>query len=193
MDFAPLTGMTPAYNTTGTAATGMAPASASAAPAAAYSPAATAAPAAAGPTAHMPVASADSAAQANGDATNLAAERAEAKIMNDRFNETCRTCKERRYTDGSNDAGVSFKTPQHIDPGASASVVSAHEQEHVTREQAKAQREGAKVVSQSVVLHGAICPECGRYYIAGGTTTTVTKSGGKSQPEPQEGRLDTTA
>ena len=86
----------------------------------------------------------------------------------------CETCKRREYQDGSNDPGVSFKTPTHISPDQAGSAVRAHEQEHVTREQAKAAREGRKVISQSVSIHTAVCPECGRVYVSGGTTRTVT-------------------
>lgn len=88
----------------------------------------------------------------------------------------CETCKNRKYQDGSNDPGVSFKTPGHIDPGSSASVVMAHEREHVRNEQAKATAENRKVVSQSVKLETSVCPECGRTYVSGGQTTTVTKA-----------------
>lgn len=70
--------------------------------------------------------------------------------------------------------GVSFQTPTRIAPEQAASAVRGHEQEHVVREQAKAQREDRKVVSQSVTLHTDICPECGKVYISGGTTRTVT-------------------
>ncbi len=94
----------------------------------------------------------------------------------------CQTCEQRKYQDGSDDAGVSFKTPTRIDPGQVASAVRGHEMEHVYREQAKAQREGRKVVSQSVTLHTAICPECGKVYISGGTTRTATKSVADNQP-----------
>lgn len=87
----------------------------------------------------------------------------------------CQTCKNRKYQDGSDDPSVSFQTPTEIDPKAAASIVRSHEQEHVSHEQAKADREGRKVVSQTVTLHTAICPECGRVYISGGTTRTVTK------------------
>jgi len=38
----------------------------------------------------------------------------------------------------------------------------------------KAYREGREVVFQSVQIHTAICPECGRVYVSGGKTTTVT-------------------
>lgn len=87
----------------------------------------------------------------------------------------CQTCKERKYQDGSDDPGVSFKSPTNIAPEAAASAVRGHEQEHVSREQSKAQREGREVVSQSVTIHTAICPECGKVYVSGGTTRTTTR------------------
>ncbi|HWR39077.1 MAG TPA: hypothetical protein VN611_06225 [Patescibacteria group bacterium] len=86
----------------------------------------------------------------------------------------CQTCKNRQYQDGSNDPGVSFKAPGHIAPESAAAVVSSHEQEHVTNEQAKAQTENRRVVSQSVRLFTSVCPECGRVYVSGGETTTTT-------------------
>ena len=88
----------------------------------------------------------------------------------------CKTCESRKYQDGSNDPGVSFKTATKLSPEEAASAVRSHENEHVVREQAKAEREGRKVVSQSVTLHTGICPECGDPYISGGTTRTVTKA-----------------
>lgn len=100
----------------------------------------------------------------------------------------CRTCQNRRYTDGSNDPGVSFKSPVNIDPSQSFAAVSAHESEHVSRNQAKAQENGREVVSQSVILHTAVCVECGVVYTAGGETTTVTKQ--KQDNTPQ---IDVTA
>jgi hypothetical protein len=90
----------------------------------------------------------------------------------------CETCSTRNYVDGSTDPGVSFKSPAHIDPSASAAVVSAHENEHVSHENAAAKQQGGRVVAQSVSLHSAVCPDCGRSYIAGGTTKTVTKTEG---------------
>ncbi len=86
----------------------------------------------------------------------------------------CQTCKRRKYQDGSGDPGVSFKTAAHVDPDLAQSVIRGHENEHVARNQAKADREGRKVVSQWVAYHTAICPECGRAYVSGGTTRTVT-------------------
>ena len=86
----------------------------------------------------------------------------------------CKTCAERRYQDGSDDSGVSYQTPTKISPDKAPSAVRSHEQEHVVRERAAANREGRKVVSQSVSIHTAICPECGRVYVSGGVTRTVT-------------------
>lgn len=87
----------------------------------------------------------------------------------------CQTCKNRKYQDGSNDPGVSYKSPTRIDPSQVANRVRGHEMEHVSHEQAKAKQEGRKVVSQTVSMHSAICPECGKTYISGGETRTVTK------------------
>ena len=53
-------------------------------------------------------------------------------------------------------------------------AVRSHEQEHVGREQFQAEQEGREVVFQTVTIHNAICPECGRIYVSGGTTRTVT-------------------
>lgn len=101
----------------------------------------------------------------------------------------CQTCKERKYQDGSDDPGVSFKTPTHIGPDQAAAAVRGHENEHVVREQAKAQREDRKVVSQSVTYHTDICPECGKVYVSGGTTHTITKAD-NSQQADQQSRQD---
>jgi hypothetical protein len=88
--------------------------------------------------------------------------------------EECQTCKNRKYVDSSNDPSVSFQAPAHIGPGQAASGVMAHEQEHVTHEQARAEKEGRKVVSQTVSLSVSACPECGRMYVSGGVTRTIT-------------------
>ncbi len=97
----------------------------------------------------------------------------------------CQTCKERKYQDGSDDPGVSFKTPTNVAPELAASAVRGHENEHVVREQAKARQEGRKVVNQSVTYHTAICPECGKVYVSGGTTRTVTKAADSQQAQQQ--------
>ncbi|MBE6752655.1 MAG: hypothetical protein E7556_09045 [Ruminococcaceae bacterium] len=100
----------------------------------------------------------------------------------------CKTCAERKYQDGSDDPGVSFKTAAHISPEQAAAKVRSHEYEHVVREQSKADRENKEVVSQSVRLHTDICPECGRTYVSGGVTNTVTRGKGepKEQVEPEQ-------
>lgn len=83
----------------------------------------------------------------------------------------CQTCKERKYQDGS-DEQVSFKSASHISPQASAARVRGHEQEHVSNAYKKAAQKDGKVLQASVTLKTAICPECGRSYVAGGTTNT---------------------
>ena len=101
----------------------------------------------------------------------------------------CETCEQRKYQDGSDDVSVSYQSPTRIDPDMAASAVRGHEMEHVAHEQARAQREDRKVVSQSVTLHTDICPECGKSYISGGTTRTVTKANPQEpaqQPQEEE-------
>lgn len=107
----------------------------------------------------------------------------------------CQTCKKRKYQDGSDDPGVSFKTPTNVVPELAASAVQGHEQKHVVREQAEAWREGREVVSRSVTYHSAICPECGKVYVSGGTTRISTRTV-QEQPEAgfgQEGRVPLSA
>ena len=98
----------------------------------------------------------------------------------------CQTCKNRKYQDGSDDPGVSFKTATNIAPEQAAAAVRGHEQEHVVREQAKARREDRHVVSQSVTIHTEICPECGDVYVSGGTTRTATKANPVEEAKPAE-------
>ncbi|MDL2253760.1 hypothetical protein LJC49_06780 [Ruminococcaceae bacterium OttesenSCG-928-I18] len=133
------------------------------------------------------VASPSSAAGATGEEGSIARARAEANAAKEVARAECQTCKERKYQDGSDDPGVSFQTPQNIDPNIAASVVMGHEMEHVMHEQAKAKQEGAEVISQSVILHTSICPECGRTYVAGGVTKTVTKHGGEESADAEKG------
>ncbi len=84
----------------------------------------------------------------------------------------CKTCKERKYQDGSNESDVSFKAPGHISPQASAGMVRAHEQQHVSNAYEKAAKGNGKVISATVSLRTGICPECGTSYVAGGETRT---------------------
>jgi hypothetical protein len=90
-------------------------------------------------------------------------------------NGECKTCSERVYQDDSDDPSVSFQTPGYISPESSASKVMSHEMEHVTNEKSNAENEDKEIVSQSVSLKSAVCPECGKNYIAGGETVTTTK------------------
>lgn len=90
-------------------------------------------------------------------------------------NGECQTCKNRKYQDGSDDPGVSFKTAGKINPANAEAVVRGHEYEHVNRNQSKAEREDKEVVYQSVIIKHGICPECGDSYVTGGQTTTVTR------------------
>lgn len=107
----------------------------------------------------------------------------------------CETCKKRKYMDGS-DEMVSYKTPTHIDPSESASKVSAHENEHVSNAYQKAEKNNGKVLSVTVSMHTAVCPECGRTYVSGGETRSTiaySKSGKKSNGEVLGANLDLTA
>ena len=97
------------------------------------------------------------------------------KMKAEEENGECETCKNRKYQDESDDPGVSFKSASKVSGNAEAAV-RAHENEHVTRNQAKAEREGKEIVYQSVIIKHAICPECGTSYVSGGETTTVTRN-----------------
>ena len=92
--------------------------------------------------------------------------------------EECETCKNRKYRDGSNEM-VSFKS-------ATASAVRAHEQEHVSNAYKKAATDNGKVINASVSIHTAICPECGRSYVSGGTTNTQIKYYNEDNPYQKE-------
>lgn len=88
----------------------------------------------------------------------------------------CQTCKNRKYQDGSNDPGVSFKTPTTISPERAAFAIRSHEAEHVAHARLKALEEDKEIVSQSVSYRTSICPECGKTFMAGGNTRTVFRS-----------------
>ena len=77
---------------------------------------------------------------------------------------------------------VSFKSPTHISPESAASAVRAHEQEHVSNAYSKAAAKNGKVIMASVSVHMSICPECGRTYVAGGTTHTQIKYYNEDNP-----------
>ena len=97
----------------------------------------------------------------------------------------CEACKNRKYKDASNEM-VSFKNATHIAPAAVSSKVRAHEQEHVSNAYSKAEQNNGKVVQASVQLHTAVCPECGRTYVSGGTTTTQIKYYNEENPYQQD-------
>ena len=86
----------------------------------------------------------------------------------------CEACANRKYQDGS-DEMVSFKSATHISPDAAATAVRAHEGEHVSNAYDKAAKNDGKVLRASVAIHTSICPECGRTYVSGGTTTTTIR------------------
>ena len=94
----------------------------------------------------------------------------------------CETCENRTYVDGSNENDVSFKSPGHIAPESAASRVMAHEYEHVRNAYQEDKEEGKELVSVSVSLKTAICPECGKTYVAGGETRTTMRSGVEENP-----------
>ena len=85
----------------------------------------------------------------------------------------CQTCKNRKYVDGSDEADVSFKAPGHISPEQSFARVMSHEQEHVANARQKSSGKDARLISATVSMKVATCPECGRSYVAGGTTNTT--------------------
>ena len=100
--------------------------------------------------------------------------------------EECETCKNRKYQDGSDGANVSFKSAPHVAPEAAASQVRAHEGQHVSNAYKKAAKEeNAEVVSANVTIHTAICPECGKTYVSGGTTRTAIKYTNEANPYQQ--------
>lgn len=95
--------------------------------------------------------------------------------------EDCETCKNRKYQDGSNEM-VSMKSATPVSPESAMSKVMAHEQEHVSNAYAKASQNNGKVINASVTLKTAICPECGRSYVAGGETRTQIKYYNEENP-----------
>ena len=107
------------------------------------------------------------------------------KLPGDPPDTECQTCKNRKYQDGS-DEMVSFKNAAHISPESAGSVVRAHEQEHVRNAYAKAATDNGKVISASVTIKTALCPECGRSYVSGGTTRTQIKYYNEQNPYQKE-------
>lgn len=100
-------------------------------------------------------------------------------------NEKCETCENRKYQDGS-DEMVSYKGATHISPESATSAVRAHEQEHVANAYQKAATKDGKVIKAAVTIHTSICPECGRSYVSGGTTSTQIKYSNEENPYQKE-------
>lgn len=107
------------------------------------------------------------------------------KNQSDASSGDCQTCESRKYQDVSNEM-VSYKSATHISPEASASAVMAHEQEHVKNAYNDASKKNGKVLQANVSLNRAICPECGRSYISGGTTSTQIKYYNEQNPYQQD-------
>ncbi len=103
------------------------------------------------------------------------------KLKSQKQDGKCETCENRKYQDGSNDPGVSFKNASKVSPEMAESAVRAHEQEHVSHNRAQAQEDDKEIVYQYVRIKHAICPECGRNYVAGGETVTVTRTNPKER------------
>lgn len=107
--------------------------------------------------------------------------------------EECETCKNRKYVDGSDEGDVSFKTPGHISPENSAAKVMAHEQEHVQNAIQEGSEEGNELVSASVTLKTAVCPECGTTYVAGGETRTTIRHTAETAYRKQQQAFENSA
>ena len=69
--------------------------------------------------------------------------------------------------------------PRNVRPARTANI------RHVTNAYNKAAQNNGKVLSATVSLRTAICPECGTVYTAGGTTTTKISYSDESNPYQQ--------
>lgn len=65
--------------------------------------------------------------------------------------------------------------PTAMDPVKAKIRVMSHEMEHIRSEQHKAKQENKVVVSQTVRILNDRCEECGRSYVKGGFTRTITR------------------
>ena len=65
---------------------------------------------------------------------------------------------------------------------AAGAAVRAHEQQHVSNAYKKASQNNGKVLACNVTLKTAVCPECGRSYVAGGVTSTQIKYYNEENP-----------
>jgi hypothetical protein len=94
----------------------------------------------------------------------------------------CQACANRFYQDNSSDGGVSFQQPTRIHPNEAAAAVVAHEREHQVREARSAVQEGREVISNDIRIYTSVCDDCGRTYVSGGETRTVTRETTDEQP-----------
>lgn len=108
------------------------------------------------------------------------------KVNKPKSPQECETCKNRKYVDGSDEVDVSFKSAAHVSPEAAGAAVRAHEGQHVSNAYEKASKDNGKVITASVSIHTAVCPECGRTYVSGGTTNTQIKYYNESNPYQQD-------
>jgi len=54
---------------------------------------------------------------------------------------------------------VSFQTATHISPEAASGAVLGHEYEHVNNNKAQAAKDERRIISQTVTVQTACCPE----------------------------------
>ena len=113
----------------------------------------------------------------------------DSKSISDKANEECETCKKRKYKDGSDETDVSFKSAAHVSPEAAGAAVRAHENQHVKNAYEKAEKDNGEVLSASVTIRTGRCPECGRTYVAGGTTKTMIKYTDETNPYQQNQKV----
>ena len=111
------------------------------------------------------------------------------KAISSREYEECETCKKRKYKDGSDEMDVSFKSAAHVSPEAAGAAVRAHENQHVKNAYEKAEKDNGEVLSASVTIRTGRCPECGRTYVAGGTTKTMIKYTDETNPYQQNQKV----
>ena len=86
----------------------------------------------------------------------------------------CKTCSSRRYVDKSSDASVSYQTPTKLNPSTAAMAVASHEREHIVNQRAAAERGDRDIVSQTITINYAVCPECNIMYPSGGVARTMS-------------------
>jgi hypothetical protein len=125
-------------------------------------------------------------ARANINAINEAAAEAAAEDVHE-FCGECETCRNRVYQDDSLDGGVSFQQAAHVHPNQAATAVIGHEREHQGREARFAQEDGREIILNDIAIFTSLCIECGRVFVSGGETRTITR--GNTAPESEGGYI----